>query len=261
MSATGTERVCEQCGRAFTAGKSWSKFCSSACKVRAFRARNRSESDLERLLSGALDAVRRGYTDGPAMAALWGVRPVTAADVFAALEQSRIAPADVFAALERARVTPADAFAALERARKLAESAAADLPPEEVAAFLNSARRVVVAEQPAPVAEQPAKVKPSSKPAKVKPAPVAEQPAAQSTKQPKLFGEELAEVADKAGDLSAQVAARLRRAREHKVKFAELAREVDLADHSQLSRLASGKGSVSAKRLAALDAALSRRGF
>ena len=251
MSETGMGRVCEQCGRAFTAGKSWSKFCSSGCKVRAFRARNRSESDLERLLSGALDAVRRGYTDGPAMAALWGVRPVTPADVFAALEQSRI--------------TPADVFAALERARKLADAAAADLPPEEVAAFLNSARRVVAAEQPAPppaaVAEQPAKVKPAkpAKPAKVKPAPVVAEPA--PTKQPALFGEELAAVAEKAGDLSAQIAERLRRARAGKVKFSELAREVDLSDHSQLSRLAGGKGSVSAKRLVALDAALSRRGF
>lgn len=246
MSETGMGRVCEQCGRAFTAGKSWSKFCSSGCKVRAFRARNRSESDLERLLSGALDAVRRGYTDGPAMAALWGVRPVTPADVFAALEQSRI--------------TPVDVFAALERARKLADAAAADLPPEEVAAFLNSARRVVAAEQPAP---QPAKVKPA-KPAKVKPAPVVAEPSAEQpapTKQPALFGEELAAVAEKAGDLSAQIAERLRRARAGKVKFSELAREVDLSDHSQLSRLAGGKGSVSAKRLVALDAALSRRGF
>ena len=242
MSETGMGRVCEQCGRAFTAGKSWSKFCSSGCKVRAFRARNRSESDLERLLSGALDAVRRGYTDGPAIAALWGVRPVTPADVFAALEQSRI--------------TPADVFAALERARKLADAAAADLPPEEVAAFLNSARRVVAA-------EKPAKVKPA-KPAKVKPAPVVAEPSAEQpapTKQPALFGEELAAVAEKAGDLSAQIAERLRRARAGKVKFSELAREVDLSDHSQLSRLAGGKGSVSAKRLVALDAALSRRGF
>ena len=242
MSETGMGRVCEQCGRAFTAGKSWSKFCSSGCKVRAFRARNRSESDLERLLSGALDAVRRGYTDGPAMAALWGVRPVTPADVFAALEQSRI--------------TPVDVFAALERARKLADAAAADLPPEEVAAFLNSARRVVAA-------EKPAKVKPA-KPAKVKPAPVVAEPSAEQpapTKQPALFGEELAAVAEKAGDLSAQIAERLRRARAGKVKFSELAREVDLSDHSQLSRLAGGKGSVSAKRLVALDAALSRRGF
>ena len=207
MSATGTERVCEQCGRAFTAGKSWSKFCSSGCKVRAFRARNRSESDLERLLSAALDAVRRGNTDGPALTAL-----------------------------RRALVVA--------------------LPP---------------AEQPAPVAEQPAaepsKVKPSKvKPSKVKPSTPVEQPApaeqpAPSTKQPALFGEELAAVADKAGDLSSQVAARLRRARESKVKFSELAREVDLADHSQLSRLASGKGNIGAKRLAALDAALSRRGF
>lgn len=218
MSETGTERVCEQCGRAFNAGKSWSKFCSSTCKVRAFRARNRSESDLERLLSGALDAVRRGYTDGPALAALWGVRPVT----------------------------PADVFAALERARKLADAAVADLPPEEVAEFLNSARRVVVAEQPAPTPAAVAE-------------PSAEQPA--PTKQPALFGEELAAVAEKAGDLSEQIAERLRRARAGKVKFAELAREVDLADHSQLSRLAGGKGSVSAKRLSALDAALSRRGF
>ena len=242
MSETGMGRVCEQCGRAFTAGKSWSKFCSSGCKVRAFRARNRSESDLERLLSGALDAVRRGYTDGPAMAALWSVRPVTPADVFAALEQSRI--------------TPVDVFAALERARKLADAAAADLPPEEVAAFLNSARRVVAA-------EKPAKVKPA-KPAKVKPAPVVAEPSAEQpapTKQPALFGEELAAVAEKAGDLSAQIAERLRRARAGKVKFSELAREVDLSDHSQLSRLAGGKGSVSAKRLVALDAALSRRGF
>ena len=253
MSETGMGRVCEQCGRAFNAGKSWSKFCSSTCKVRAFRARNRSESDLERLLSGALDAVRRGYTDGPALAALWGVRPVTPADVFAALEQSRI--------------TPADVFAALERARKLADAAVADLPPEEVAAFLNSARRVVVAEQPAPtpaaVAEQPAKVK-ATKPAKVKATPVVAEPSAEQpapTKQPALFGEELAAVAEKAGDLSEQIAERLRRARAGKVKFAELAREVDLADHSQLSRLAGGKGSVSAKRLSALDAALSRRGF
>ena len=207
MSETGTERVCEQCGRAFTAGKSWSKFCSSGCKVRAFRARNRSESDLERLLSAALDAVRRGNTDGPALTAL-----------------------------RRALVVA--------------------LPP---------------AEQPAPVAEQPAaepsKVKPSKvKPSKVKPSTPVEQPApaeqpAPSTKQPALFGEELAAVADKAGDLSSQVAARLRRARESKVKFSELAREVDLADHSQLSRLASGKGNIGAKRLAALDAALSRRGF
>lgn len=181
MSATESGRVCEQCGRAFTAGKSWSKFCSSACKVRAFRARNRSESDLERLLSAALDAVRRGNADGPALTAL-----------------------------RRALV--------------------AALPPEE---------------QPAPP-----------------PATVAEQPEQSApTKQPALFGEELAAVADKAGDLSSQVAARLRRARENKVRFAELAREVDLADHSQLSRLAAGKGSISAKRLAALDAALSRRGF
>ena len=197
MSETGMGRVCEQCGRAFTAGKSWSKFCSSGCKVRAFRARNRSESDLERLLSAALDAVRRGNADGPALTAL-----------------------------RRALL--------------------AALPPEE---------------QPAPVAEQPAKVKP----AKVKPAPVAEQPEpalAPPTKQPALFGEELAAVADKAGDLSLSVvAARLRRAREGKVKFSELAREIDLADHSQLSRLASGKGSVGPKRLPALDAALSRRGF
>ena len=199
MSATESERVCEQCGRAFTAGKSWSKFCSSACKVRAFRARNRSESDIERLLSAALDAVRRGNADGPALTAL-----------------------------RRALV--------------------ATLPPEE---------------QPAAVAEQPAKVKPV-KASKVKPAPppaaVAEQ-SAPSTKQPALFGEELAAVAEKAGDLSEQIAERLRRARAGKVKFAELAREVDLADHSQLSRLAGGKGSVSAKRLSALDAALSRRGF
>jgi hypothetical protein len=207
MSETGMGRVCEQCGRAFTAGKSWSKFCSSGCKVRAFRARNRSESDLERLLSAALDAVRRGNADGPALTAL-----------------------------RRALL--------------------AALPPEE---------------QPAPVAEQPAaepsKVKPSKvKPSKVKPSTPVEQPApaeqpAPSTKQPALFGEELAAVADKAGDLSSQVAARLRRARESKVKFSELAREVDLADHSQLSRLASGKGNIGAKRLAALDAALSRRGF
>lgn len=216
MSETGTERVCEQCGRAFTAGKSWSKFCSSGCKVRAFRARNRSESDLERLLSAALDAVRRGITEGPALSAL-----------------------------RRALVV-------------------APQPEEQI-----PSPAPVVAEQPAKV--KPAKVKPSTKPApavakpaKVKPAPavaepIAEQPA--PTKQPALFGEELAAVADKAGDLSTQIAERLRRARAGKVKFAELAREVDLADHSQLSRLASGKGSVSAKRLSALDAALSRRGF
>ena len=189
MSETGTERVCEQCGRAFNAGKSWSKFCSSTCKVRAFRARNRSESDLERLLSGALDAVRRGITEGPALAAL-------------------------------------------RRALVVAPTPEEQIPP------------------PAPVvAEQPAKVKP---------APVVAEPIAE---QPALFGEELAAVAEKASDLSEQIAERLRRARAGKVKFAELAREVDLADHSQLSRLAGGKGSVSAKRLSALDAALSRRGF
>jgi len=206
MSATGTERVCEQCGRAFTAGKSWSKFCSSACKVRAFRARTRSESDLERLLSAALDAVRRGITEGPALSAL-------------------------------------------RRALVVAPTPEEQIPPPA-----------------AVVAEQPAKVKsPRSTPAaKVKPAPavaepIAEQPA--PTKQPGLFGQELAAVADKAGDLSEQIAERLRRARAGKVRFSELAREVDLADHSQLSRLASGKGSVGAKRLASLDAALSRRGF
>ena len=176
MSETGTERVCEQCGRAFNAGKSWSKFCSSTCKVRAFRARNRSPSDLERLLSGALDAVRRGITEGPALAAL-------------------------------------------RRALGVAPTPEEQIPP------------------PAPVVAEP----------------IAEQPA--------LFGEELAAVAEKASDLSEQIAERLRRARAGKVKFAELAREVDLADHSQLSRLAGGKGSVSAKRLSALDAALSRRGF
>ena len=204
MSETGTARVCEQCGRAFTAGKSWSKFCSSACKVRAFRARNRSESDLERLLPAALDAVRRGITEGPALSAL-------------------------------------------RRALVVAPTPEEQIPPPAPA----------VAEQPAKV--KPAKVKPSTKPAPVVAEPIAEQPA--PTKQPVLFGEELAAVADKAGDLTAQIAERLRRARAGKVKFAELAREVDLADHSQISRLASGKGSVSPKRLSALDAALSRRGF
>lgn len=220
MSETGTERVCEQCGRAFTAGKSWSKFCSSGCKVRAFRARNRSESDLERLLSAALDAVRRGISEGPALAAL------RRALVVAPQPEEQIpSPAPVVAE-----------------------------QPAKPAKVKPSPRSTPVAEQPAPKPAKPAKVKPAPAVAE----PIAEQPA--PTKQPALFGEELAAVADKADDLP-QIVERLRRARAGKVKFAELAREVDLADHSQLSRLASGKGSVSAKRLSALDAALSRRGF
>lgn len=34
-----SNRTCEQCGERFAVAKSWQRFCSGACKVRAFRAR------------------------------------------------------------------------------------------------------------------------------------------------------------------------------------------------------------------------------
>lgn len=129
MSETGTERVCEQCGRAFNAGKSWSKFCSSACKVRAFRARNRSESDLERLLPAALDAVRRGITEGPALSAL------RRALVVAPTPEEQIPPPAPAVAEQPAKVKPAKVKPSTKPAPVVAEPIAEQPAPK-------SARRV-----------------------------------------------------------------------------------------------------------------------
>lgn len=43
VATARVEHICGQCRTTFTSAKSWSKFCSSKCRLRAFRARSQPE--------------------------------------------------------------------------------------------------------------------------------------------------------------------------------------------------------------------------
>lgn len=83
---TAATRVCEQCGDTFTPAKPWARYCSDACRIRAFREAKREANPahaLQLALAAALTAIR---TAGDVVAALADVR--READVYEATHAS-----------------------------------------------------------------------------------------------------------------------------------------------------------------------------
>jgi len=72
------QRRCDACGAAFSAAKSWQRFCSPACRLRQHRAdQRRPATTLEVALEAALELARAG-DDAAALRRLAEVLPRSA---------------------------------------------------------------------------------------------------------------------------------------------------------------------------------------